>query len=103
MPRSGRVGLDIARIMREMKNEQACSCGCCETCFRRAALCLADHVAKRRYEQRRSYSRSDPEERRYVHGQLRMLLAMTGVTEEDIYPEEERKRSAWGKAMRSRQ
>lgn len=54
----------------------------------------------RRYAQRRSFNRSDPEERDYVHRQLRTLLAMCGLAEESIMPQDDLARSEWGKAMR---
>lgn len=58
---------------------------------------------EKRFQQRRSYDRSDPKERKYVHRQVRMLLAMTGLGPEDMIGSEELKRSDWGKAMRSQQ
>lgn len=38
-----------------------------------------------------------------MHRQVRILLAMTGLADEDLVPTEELYRSEWGKAMRTRQ
>jgi hypothetical protein len=84
-------------------DDSLCSCGDCGACRRKAAERVAGYVAKKRYQQRRSYNRSDPKERDYVHRQVKLLLAMTGLGSEDLMDTDELLRSEWGKAMRSRQ
>lgn len=85
-------------------NEVAvCACGVCDVCRREVGRRVAAYVLRKRRAQRKPYDRSDPRERKYVHGQVRMLLAMIGLADEELYPTEEMMRSEWGKAMRSRQ
>lgn len=86
-----------------MNHPDVCACGSCAGCVRRAQLALSACVVNLRYRQRRSYNRDDPAERDYVHRQLRTLIAMCGLAEENILPTDELLRSEWGKAMRLRQ
>lgn len=86
-----------------MSDNNTCSCGSCESCRHRAAVAIAGYVLKRRFEQRKPYDSSDLKERRYVERQVRMLLAMTGLGEESLYPQDEMRRSEWGGAMRKKQ
>jgi hypothetical protein len=86
-----------------VKSNDPCPCGACEQCLRRATLNVTGHVVQRRFEQRGTYDRSDPKERKYVHRQARLLLAMTGLGDESMISTEELRRSEWGKAMRARQ
>lgn len=86
-----------------MSDNSKCSCGSCESCRRQAAVAVASYVLKRRLEQRKPYDPADVKERRYVERQVRMLLAMTGLGEESLYPLEEMQLSEWGRAMRRKQ
>lgn len=86
-----------------MDGDSECSCGVCESCCRRASLRVAGYVLKKRHLQRKPYHGVEEKERRYVHGQVRMLLAMTGLIPEEKFPTEELRRTEWGKAMRARQ
>lgn len=86
-----------------MEDDTPYSCGFCESCRRKAAGRVAGYVLEKRFGQRRTYDRSDPAEKKYVHRQVRMLLAMTGLADEEIYSDQEMQLSSWGRAMRERQ
>lgn len=87
-----------------MDNDQeVCACGSCERCHREVGRRVAAYVLRKRAAQRKPYRPFDLKERRYVHGQVRMLLAMIGLMDEASYPTEEMMRSEWGKAMRTKQ
>lgn len=86
-----------------MKDDSLCACGDCTSCLRRAARNAAGYVVEKRLRQRKSYQPSDPEDRAYVHRQVKLLLAMTGLGPESLVDSEDLKRSDWGKAMRARQ
>lgn len=70
-----------------------CACGSCEACRRRAGVAVAAYARKQRRGGR--WGRDA-----YMHAQVKLLLAMTGVTED--LDGEELRRSEWGAAMRDR-
>jgi len=74
------------------------ACGTCEQCRRRAAVAIADYVLRSRYGKRgRNYDKSGPEEQRYAQRRVRLLLAMTGLSDLGA---DEAPLSEWGLAMR---
>lgn len=85
-----------------MNCDDSTACGDCRSCKREVALRIASYVVTKRFEQRRTYDRSDAKERQYVHRQVRKLLAMTGVEDEELVTTEELRRMEWGVAMRQR-
>ena len=78
-----------------MGQAEACACGSCDLCWRNAGITIAAYARKQRTSRR--WGRDE-----YVRSQVKLLLAMTGLTEEDSLTKEELRRSEWGSAMRDR-
>lgn len=76
-----------------MGTAEPCACGLCDTCKRRAGIAIATYAQKQRSNRR--WGRDA-----YVRSQVKLLLAMTGLSEEEDLPPEELRRSEWGAAMR---
>ena len=78
-----------------MGTAEACACGSCGVCKRRAGITVAAYAREQRRSRR--WGRDA-----YVRSQVKLLLAMTGVTDEEDLDCEELRRSEWGAAMRAR-
>lgn len=78
-----------------MGTAEACACGSCEVCKRRAGIAVAAYARKQRSSRR--WGRDA-----YMRSQVKLLLAMTGVADEENLDQQELRRSEWGAAMRDR-
>lgn len=77
--------------------ETPCGARTCETCVRRASVTVADWVVTFQEKRKNKAVGTSGEQRRYVHSQVKELLAILGVGEEVDEVSE------WARWMRAKQ